>query len=78
MPFGATPVCPCTSSQKPTPRMCTGWLADWKLVVTVNRESNVARALRMADANGLLPPTQAGSGISEIMVCPRPSDSTMW
>ena len=33
-PLGATPVCPCSKSKKPTPVTMTGTLAIWKLVET--------------------------------------------
>src|SRR5215472_12931298 len=58
IPLGATPVWPCRKSNMPTPVICTGMLAVWKLVVTLNLASNAARALDTPDANGLPVPTQ--------------------
>ena len=56
----------------------TGTFAVWKLVVAVYLASNWLRAFWMLEVSGLVEPTQAGSGISEIMVWPDPSDSTRW
>src|ERR1700716_1106147 len=42
IPLGATPFWPWISSQKPTPRRCTGTFAVWKLVVAVYLASNAA------------------------------------
>src|SRR5438067_13510918 len=52
MPFGATPVCPWMKSKNPTPFICTGTFAVWKLDVADNRPSNLARALAIAAPNG--------------------------
>ena len=78
IPLGATPVCPCRKSKKPTPVMVTGTFAVLKLVVAVNFASNSPRDFWMLDCSGLVAPTQLGSGISAIIVCPDPSDSTRW
>lgn len=44
IPLGATPVWPCRKSNMPTPTICTGIFAVWKLVVAVNFASNFERA----------------------------------
>lgn len=73
IPLGATPVCPCRKSNIPTPLICTGMLAVWKLVVAVNLALNSFRALVMPGKNGLPAPTHDGEGISTIMVSPLAS-----
>ncbi len=78
MPFGATPVWPCRKSNMPTPVIWTGTLAVWKLLVAVNFASNSARAFETPAARGLPEPTQAGSGISAIIVLPDASDRMRW
>lgn len=71
--LGAAPVWPCGKSNIPTPVTCTGIFAVWKLVVAVSLASNFARALVIADRNGLVDPTQLGIGISVIIVLPAAS-----
>jgi hypothetical protein len=71
--FGAAPVCPCGKSNIPTPVICTGMFAVWKLVVAVNLASNSERALVMPLRKGLPEPTHEGAGISVIMVLPDAS-----
>src|SRR5260370_20168958 len=78
MPLGAMPSWPANKSKNPTPVICTGTLASWKLVVAVNIASNCARACAMPAAKGLPGPTQPGAGISAIIVLPALSVSTMW
>src|SRR3954447_22389250 len=78
MPFGATPVWPWRKSNMPTPVICTGTLAVWKLVVALNIASKVDRAEETPLANGLLAETQLGAGISAIMVSPEASLRTRW
>lgn len=73
IPLGATPVCPCRKSNMPTPLICTGMFAVWKLVVAVNRALNSFRALVMPAKNGLPAPTHDGDGISTIIVSPPAS-----
>ncbi len=73
IPLGATPVCPCRKSNMPTPVICTGIFAVWKLVVAVNLASNSARALVMPLKKGLPEPTHVGAGISVIIVLPDAS-----
>ena len=68
--LGAAPVCPCGKSNIPTPVICTGMFAVWKLVVAVNLASNSERALVMPLRKGLPEPTHEGAGISVIMVLP--------
>src|SRR5882724_9835083 len=53
IPFGATPVCPCRKSNIPTPTICTGMFAVWKLVVAVNLASNLEREFCIPAKNGL-------------------------
>jgi hypothetical protein len=55
-----------------------GVFAVWKLPVGAYLASNSARDLVMLEARGLPEPTQAGSGISAIIVLPLPSLSTRW
>jgi len=71
--LGAAPVCPCGKSNIPTPVICTGMFAVWKLVVAVNLASNSERALVMPLKKGLPEPTHEGAGISVIMVLPDAS-----
>jgi hypothetical protein len=71
--LGAAPVCPCGKSNIPTPVICTGMFAVWKLVVAVNLASNSERALVMPLRKGLPEPTHDGAGISVIMVLPDAS-----
>jgi hypothetical protein len=78
IPLGATPVWPWRKSNMPTPLICTGMLAVWKLVVTLNLASNAARAWETPVAKGLPPPTQLGAGISAIMVRPEASWRMRW
>ena len=78
MPFGATPVWPWRKSNIPTPVICTGMLAVWKLVVAVKRASNTLRELVIPGPNGLPAPTQFGDGISAIIVLPEASLITRW
>src|SRR5689334_8368140 len=73
IPFGATPVWPCRESNMPTPLICTGMLAVWKLVVAVNLASNFERAFCMRAKNGLPAPTHEGDSISTIIVSPPAS-----
>jgi len=73
IPLGATPVWPCKKSNMPTPVICTGIFAVWKLVVAVNLASNWARALLIPLKKGLPEPTHVGDGISVIMVLPEAS-----
>ena len=49
-----------------------------ELVVTAYCESNSVRAFWMPEVKGLPAPTQAGSGISAIIVLPAASFSTRW
>ena len=53
-------------------------LAVWKLPVGVNLALNALRALVIFDRNGLLEPTQPGSGISAISVLPEASERIRW
>ncbi len=76
MPLGATPVWPCRKSKKPTPVTVTGTFAAWKVPVGVYFASNSLRAFSMLDSSGLDEPTQAGSGISAIIVLPDASAIT--
>jgi hypothetical protein len=71
--LGAAPVCPWGKSCMPTPVIRTGTLSVWKLVVTLNMASTVARALVTPGDMGLLPGTQVGAGTSAIMVLPEAS-----
>src|SRR5438132_233154 len=45
MPLGATPVCPCSTSKKPTPVMVTVSFAVWNEVVTAYLASKALREL---------------------------------
>ena len=73
IPLGATPVWPCKKSNMPTPVICTGMFAVWKLVVAVNLALNSDRALVIPGRKGLPAPTHDGEGISVIMVLPDAS-----
>ena len=53
MPFGATPVWPCSRSKKPTPVTVTVSLTVWKEVVTAYFASNALRAAVTCDVHEL-------------------------
>ncbi len=72
MPFGATPVCPCSTSKKPTPVTVTVSFAVWKEVLTAYLASNALRELVTCVVHEL-PVRQPGYGISAINV--RPAES---
>jgi hypothetical protein len=67
MAFGATPLCPCGKSKKPTPVTDTARRSRCHTFVGANRAVNARRTTQIAGRKGLTP-MHSRAGISAIMV----------